>query len=54
MPTTTSETRTRIIDYAALVRKQRDYYDKEVPEYEFSNGKKFERAEKRGVYEDEA
>lgn len=45
-----SETRTKVIDWNAWVRKQSDYRQKDYPEYRFSNGRKFERAENRGVY----
>lgn len=43
----------RTINYNALVRKQYDYKRPDPPEYQFSNGKKFERGENRGVYNEE-
>ncbi len=41
---------TKDVDWSALVKRQNDYKKKEVPEYRFSNGRKFERKENRGVY----
>ena len=43
-------TRTKKISWNALVRKQGDSRTEDSPEYRFSNGRKFKRAEKRGVY----
>lgn len=44
-----SEVETAIVDWAQLVREHEDP-DEPEPEYEFSNGRTFDREPNRGVY----